>query len=186
MAGARVALARRLGRARAWFAREDGVASVEFVLVLPVLFVLFLSSVEAGFLQLRYVMLERGLDMTVRELRLGEISSPTHDKVKDEICRLATVIPDCVNSLMVELKPVDTSTWTGLDASATCIDRSEPIATQQPPNFDPGTDDDLMIIRACAVFDPLFPTTGLGLQLTKDATGAYKLVAASAFVNEPS
>jgi hypothetical protein len=43
----------------------------------------------------------------------------------------------------------------------------------------------MMLIRACAKFDPLFPTSGLGFQLPRDNTGAYALIAATAFVNEP-
>ena len=179
----RVGLWRRMTR---WARREDGTATVEFVVVVPILLILFMSSVEAGFMQLRFVMLERGLDMTVRELRLGQIAAPTQDKVRQEICRLAMVIPDCVNSLLVELRPVDTSTWGGMSDTSTCINRAEPIGPQQPPNFTPGTGDQLMLIRACAVFDPIYPTIGLGLQLAKDVGGTYHLVASSAFVNEPS
>jgi glycosyltransferase involved in cell wall biosynthesis len=33
--------------------------------------------------------------------------------------------------------------------------------------------------------DPIFPMTGLGFHLPKDNTGAYALVSATAFVNEP-
>ena len=42
-----------------------------------------------------------------------------------------------------------------------------------------------MLVRACAVFDPYFPTSAWGLQLPLDASGGYQLVAMSAFVNEP-
>lgn len=176
-----------LRRLTHWLRREDGTATVEFVLVVPVLFLLFLSSVEAGFMQLRYVMLERGLDLTVRELRLGQMVDPTQEKVRQEICRFALVIPDCVNSLLVELRPVDTTTWDTLSPDAACINRSEPIGEQKPPNFNTGTgDQQLMLIRACAIFDPMFPTIGLGLQLAKNPQGTYDLVASSAFVNEPS
>lgn len=180
-------LPRRLTRRlRQLVRREDGTASVEFVLVLPVVFALLLSSAEAGFLQLRYVLLQRALDITVRELRLGQIPSPTHDKVKQEICKWTTMMPDCMGSLMVELTPVDTTNWTGLNSPASCVDRSEPLNQQVAPNFTPGTDDNLMLIRVCGVYDPYFPTIGLGLQITKDSSGAYHLVATSAFVNEPT
>ncbi len=42
-----------------------------------------------------------------------------------------------------------------------------------------------MLIRACAKFDPIVPTTGLGFRLPKDNTGAYALISSTAFVNEP-
>jgi hypothetical protein len=45
----------------------------------------------------------------------------------------------------------------------------------------------MMLIRACTVFDPIFPGTGIGQQLPRDASGeGYLIVSRSAFVNEPS
>lgn len=179
--------AARLGRAALHrLGREDGTASVEFVIMLPVFMVLVFSAVEAGMMQLRYVMMERGLDLTVRELRLGQIHNPTQDKVKAEICRLSLVLPDCINTLMVEMRPIDTTTWTGLDQNTECVDRSKPINVQSATNFNSGTGDELMLVRVCGVYDPIWPTAGLGLKMQKDATGAYHLVATSAFVNEPT
>lgn len=177
----------RIGRrlTRLW-RDEDGTSTMEFVLVVPAVMLIFTGAFEAGMLEIRYVMLDRSLDIAVRELRLGQIPSPTHDKLKAEICKRASLIPDCLNSVMLELRPVDTDNWTGINTSATCIDRSEDINTQKPPNFNAGGDDQLMLVRACAVMDPIFPTTSLGLAMKKDATGAYHLVATSAFVNEPS
>ena len=64
------------------------------------------------------------------------------------------------------------------------VDRDEPIQLLDP--LDTGTDNEMMLIRACAVFDPIFPMTGLGLKLKKDAFGGgYAIIARSAFVNEP-
>jgi hypothetical protein len=36
------------------------------------------------------------------------------------------------------------------------------------------------------VQDPIFPSTGIGLQLREDGQGGYQMVTASVFVNEPS
>ena len=43
-----------------------------------------------------------------------------------------------------------------------------------------------MIVRACAVFEPLFPTTGLGLRMPRVNSSDYAIVSMSAFVNEPT
>jgi hypothetical protein len=84
----------------------------------------------------------------------------------------------------VELVPVDTTSWNLPSPNATCVNRG---ATIQPvTTVTQGTGDEMMIIRACAIVDPLFPGTGLGLDLPKDASGGFALVATSAFVNEPS
>jgi hypothetical protein len=60
-------------------------------------------------------------------------------------------------------------------------------ATQIEPavTFIPGGENELVLIRVCAVFDPIFPTTGLGLDLPLDPSGGYQLLAMSTFVNEP-
>jgi hypothetical protein len=44
----------------------------------------------------------------------------------------------------------------------------------------------MMIVRACYVVDPLMPDFGLGARFQKDETGGVRLVASSAFVNEPN
>ena len=60
---------------RGWFTRkakeEDGTATIPFVIFLPFFLILVVSSLEMGLLMVRHVMLERGLDMAVRGLRLG-------------------------------------------------------------------------------------------------------------------
>ncbi len=48
-----------------------------------------------------------------------------------------------------------------------------------------GTSNEMMLIRACVMLDPIFPTTGMGFHLPMDGTGAYALVSSTAFVNEP-
>ena len=144
---------------------------------------LVMSSLEMGTLMLRHVMLERALDMSVRDLRLGNWNNPTHDDFKRVVCNRAGVIPDCMNVLLVELRPVSTETWEPLSNGPICVDRAEAI--HPVTTFTAGAGDEMMLIRACAKFDPIFPTSGLGFRLPKDNTGAYALTAATAFVNEP-
>ena len=48
-----------------------------------------------------------------------------------------------------------------------------------------GQENELMILRACAKISPVFPTTGLGKNVTKDGSGQFALVSISAFVQEP-
>jgi Flp pilus assembly protein TadG len=168
---------RRLAR------EEDGTATIPFIIFLPFFMLLVMSSLEMGTLMLRHVMLERALDMSVRDLRLGFWKNATHDDFKRVVCNRAGVIPDCLNVLMIELRPVSTATWEPLASGPICVDRAEPI--KPVTTFDTGAGDEMMLIRACAKFDPIFPTSGLGFQLPRDNTGAYALIAATAFVNEP-
>lgn len=163
---------------------EDGTATIPFLLFLPFFMMLVISSLEMGILMMRHVMLERALDLSVRDLRLGLFTGDYTD-FKRSICNRAGVIPDCMNVLVVELRPVSTLTWEPLASGPICIDRANPLVPLGNP-FETGAGDELMLIRACAKFDPIVPTTGLGFHLPKDNTGAYALVSTTAFVNEPT
>ena len=50
--------------------REDANATVEFVIVFPIVIMLFIAAFETSMLLTRQVMLERALDQSVRHLRL--------------------------------------------------------------------------------------------------------------------
>lgn len=163
--------------------RENGNASLEFALLFPAFVTLFLVVVETGVLLMRGVMLDRAVDMSMRDLRLGTMSPMTHDHLKDEICNHSVIIPNCVNSVLIELRPISTTTWEPLTTDVTCVDRAEEI--QPVLEFNPGKTNEMMLVRVCAVFDPFFPTTGLAAQMQLDDTGAYALVSMSAYVNEP-
>ncbi len=162
---------------------EAGSASVEFVILFPIIFLFLLAAVELGMINLRYTLLERAVDLTVRDLRLGKIASPSHDVLKKTICKRASVLPDCVNSLLIELRPIDKTTWSLPSANAQCVDRDAAVAPVL--TFNPGVPDELMLMRVCAVLDPMLPTTGLGLALNRVGTGEIFLVSSSVFVNEP-
>ncbi len=167
-----------------WWRREDGTATVEFALMLPLITSLFVMSFEAGMLQLRQSMLERSLEMAMEDLRLGNVSNPTHNKLRDTICDHLVVVSNCKSVLKIDLQVVNTTTWVLPSSAPTCIDRSKPIAPVI--NFETGGGDEMMLVRVCLPADPLFPSTGIGLGLPKDGAGAYHLISQSAFVNEPS
>jgi hypothetical protein len=170
------------------FARADrGTAKVEFCILFPVFIVLLLSGFEAGMLMTRQLMLERGLDLTMRELRLGTMANPTHTAVKQEICEKSLIIPNCMTSVQLELREVDMVAWNVPMDGNRCVDRTAELdpMLDPPDGFTAGARNVLMMVRACAVFDPWFPGVGLGTQLPRDRSGGYRLVATSGFVNEP-
>lgn len=174
----------RLGqRLRRLWRREDGTATIEFVIFVPVVLTIFMASVESGFYMIRHVMLERGVDLVMREFRLGTLGAVSHDQLRNLICDATPILGDCQNILKVSLEPINTATWTMPNAPATCVDRGASI--QPPSNYSTGGTGQLMVIRVCAVQDPIFPSTGIGLELRADSRGGYQLVAASVFVNEP-
>jgi len=175
----RRALARLFRRARA----EDGTATIEFVIVVPIVITIFMASVEAGFYMAKHVMMERGLDMVIRDVRLGRVASLDHDDLRDMICDATPILADCENILKVEMQPVSTTSFTMPNAPTTCVDRGEEV--QPMTQIIPGGSNEFMIVRICAVQDPIFPSTGIGLHMRADARGGYQMTASSLFVNEP-
>jgi len=169
-------------RRRIW-RDQKGVASLEFVLMVPLVLIIFMSAFEAGLLMTRYIMLERSLDMTMRNLRLGQYPNPTPALIKQEICDRSVVLGNCSSNIRIELQPVSTATWAFPTGRAGCVNRDTGI--EPATTFNPGAAHQIMLVRVCIAQDTMFPTTGLGLGLPKDSGGAYGLVATSAFVNEP-
>jgi len=172
-----------VNRARRFSRREDGAATMDFVFVFPVAMMFFIMSYEVGMLSTRHVMLERGLDQTVREVRIGRIVSPTHDILKKRICDYASIIPDCTDNLRLEMMNNDARDWTDVSTNVQCVDREEDAAPVI--NFNPALNNELMILRACALFDPVVPLGVIGTQIPKESGTAYGLVAISSYVMEP-
>ena len=163
--------------------REDGSATVEFAIVIPAFLLILMSTVEMGLINIRHSQLERALDQTVRTLRLSTGANLSHDQIRNEICTRSGFIDDCGTSLRVELRQMDPYSWTDPPAIADCVNRVEDV--QPVREFQNGQSNELMLIRACMKFKPVFPSWGLGGSFHKDADGRISLMAASAFVQEP-
>ena len=102
------------------FRREDGTASTEFVLVIPVMLTIFMASFESGLIMVRSILLEQSVDMTMRELRLGHYPNPDADVLKRQICSLSIVFVDCEANIMLEMHRVSTTTFGMPTTSITC------------------------------------------------------------------
>ncbi len=160
-----------------------GHASIEFAIMFPVFFFILLSSIELGVMTVRSALLERALDVVVREVRLTTGTAPSHQALKEMLCEETNVVPDCLNNLALEMYLIDPRAWTDISASATCTNRAEEV--DPVTSFSNGMDNELMILRACAKFDPMFSEIGLSSYLERDSSGDSAIVAMSAFVQEP-
>ena len=162
---------------------QRGSATVEIVILLPMLFSLFGMAFELGLLNVREMMLSRATDLTVREVRLGDGATPTFENFQHAICERAMIIPNCENAIRIEMRSLPPEDWADIAGDARCVNAEEAI---NPANeFVHGEENELMLIRVCALFDPIFPTSGLGFRLPKNSDGQYGLQVSSAFVNEP-
>lgn len=161
---------------------EDGGLVVEFVILFPLYIIFMLCAVEYALVTVKQAMLDRSVDLVVRDIRLGTGSGPTHDQIKDSICEKTLVVEDCSRNLQLEMIRQSAFTGVTLPADVDCIDRADeakPVRefTNGPPN-------ELMILRACAIVDPVFPTSLMGRSLSND-DGLITLTATTAFVQEP-
>ena len=174
---------------KSFVADTNAAASIEFVIIAPILFFMVFSIFEAGWLMTKQTMLARGLNMAIRDLRLGKVtgadSAEIHENIKAKICEKAMIFRDCSALLHLEVREIDLATgipW----SSPTCVDRgTEDVAPLVVSTGNHDDDPSTMFVRACVVVDPLIPGSGLGAHLTKDPTGGYHMVAFSAFRNEP-
>lgn len=172
----------------AFLRREDGVVAVEFVAVFPLVMFMFFASIESGYMVLRSAMLERSLDLTVRDLRLGNLKNPTVEYLQQRLCSRTDQFKDCERSIVIELTKVNSGYNNLPSVAATCERRETAIrAGQESTTVDTGKENELMVVRACLVADAMFPTSMLGVTSAfSSETGTYSLVATSAFVNEPN
>lgn len=169
---------------RRFWADERGSGSIEFLLLFPLVFAMFLSTVELGVFLARQAMLDRGLDLAVRDVRLGLLDPVTHASLIELICGRTALIRDCGNQLRLEMVGLDPRGAGRLDGEADCVDRADPARPVRA--FVPGQSNELMVLRACVLIDPLFPTSGLGARLTPRTGGGVALLATTAFVIEPN
>ncbi|MGL6209583.1 MAG: TadE/TadG family type IV pilus assembly protein [Paracoccaceae bacterium] len=172
------------------FRREDGSATMEFVIVIPVLLTIFMASFESGMVMVRSILLEQSVDMTMREVRLGRFaavsadSNKLADELKTKICDRTIVFTGCKESIMIEMTRISTSTWAMPAPPITCVDRE--IDAQPVLSLQIGQQNDVIIVRVCILQELLFPTTGIGLKMDAYPGGEVGLVAETVFVAEPT
>jgi hypothetical protein len=175
---------------RSFLRDESGTATIEFLFVFPILFTVFTASFESSMYMARYVMFERAVDLTVRQLRLRTMVNPTHQALKQTICRngmLIESVTDCVDSMKIWMQPIDTGTFAMPAPPRSCVDKSQPINTDEPPatEYALGVENEIMLLRICMKANPMFPTTGVSVKMPVDADGSYVMLVTSTFVNEP-
>lgn len=173
------------------FLKDDsGEAAIEFLLIFPILFLIFTASFESSMYMARYAMFDRAVDRTVRQLRLGTLANPTHQNLKKTICESGMLIQSvqtCIDSMRIWMQPVNTGTFAMVAPPRSCVDRSQPIITDEPPGdeYSLGTDNDIMLMQICLKEDPMFPTTAVSVKMPVEADGSYVMLVTTTFVNEP-
>lgn len=169
---------------RRFLGREDGNATVEFAILVPLLFAIFVATLEGGLMMSRWAGIDRAADMVIRNLRLGTYTNPTAELLRREICDEVFLVENCYENTAVDIREIDRATFLMPSQDDPCVTRDQQII-QPVTQITPGQQNDLMLIRVCVTVDALFPTSRFALD-SLDSRGGYALAVSSVYVNEPS
>lgn len=164
---------------------EDGSATVEFVILVPLLFAIFVATMETGMMMSRWSSIDRAADMVIRSLRLGQYQNPDAEMLRREVCDRVFLVENCFENTAVDIREIDRATFLMPDEDEPCVTRDDEII-QPVTTIVPGQQNDLMLIRICVTVDAMFPTSKYAVPIDLDAQGGYALSVASVYVNEPS
>jgi Flp pilus assembly protein TadG len=167
------------------FRQEEAgaVYTLEFAVMLPVLFMTLMYGVELTTHANRQFQLDRGLEVTARIIRLNTSSEYSHDDIQQAICDNAGGLDDCNNNMRLELLPMDVRAYTGLPETADCT--NSPLTVTPVRGWSVGDQHELMIMRACYEYTPFMSSLGLGKLLASGSNGKGQMISVSAFVQEP-
>ena len=173
-----------LSRLARYRAAEDGAVTIPTLLWLPLFIMIMVASVELCVLTVKQTLLERGVNLSTRILRLGISDMPTHDELKRSICSNIAFLSTCMDDLAVEVFEVNQDTWTSSGAGQGLL-CSDAITDDKKPTLERGLGNQLMVLRACLRVTPMENLNPLSQALVKNSAGQYALVVTTAFVNEP-
>ncbi len=170
---------------------EDGsVSTIEFLFWFPFFVYVAWSGIDLGLMSFNHANLERALDETIREVRLNRLPEGEteweHDTLKDMVCSRTFFVKDCASELALEMKSIDPRVGNQLNPEPNCVDKPETIRDPASIDFDQGTSNELMIIRACLEVRPVWGFTMIGDMVQRNgANGQWELQSTTVFVHEP-
>ncbi|GAB5448193.1 TadE/TadG family type IV pilus assembly protein [Gymnodinialimonas sp.] len=172
-------------RIRAFWKDEAATATLEFVIVFPLLMIVYIAAFETALILTRQIMLERSLDMSTRVLRLAQGVITDASTVRDTMCSNTNLLPNCETLLTIDLQIIDRTVYDMPSNDQVCAGRGNGIVIAPDNEFEVGADNDFLLIRTCLVVERILPFSGFGLNLTRDDDGDMHMMASTIFVNEP-
>lgn len=181
---------KKVSTVRHFLRNRDGASAVEFAIVAPVFLGLMFSVMEFGWVAFSNGVMERAKKDATRFIRTGQIHSIStendpdaqRNKIFEQVCSYAKIFGDCTQTLTVEVITFDSFADMAENTSPpVCRDAAEDLRDQI--KFDPGTDDSIVRVRICVLYDTLNPAIGLSL---KQQSGAKdRIISQHIFRNEP-
>jgi hypothetical protein len=179
---------------KAFLGDDRGTATIEFVLLVPLVLTVFFASFESSFFMIKSVMLERSVDIVVRDIRLGKLDGLNHNSLKKRFCETSALGggTSCIDKMRIWMQPINTADFKMVLPQRYCMDKSakiDPLIDPPAAEFAYGVDNDIMLLHICLLEEPLFPTTIVGATLVAENGNGddqlYGIVVNSVFVNEP-
>jgi hypothetical protein len=129
-------------------------------------------------------MLERAIDMSVRDLRIDAQARIEPADLREAICDRMRIAPNCIDDLVVSLVEISQTDWQLPRASQACRNRTAPILAPLPFAVGSARAGKLVLLRACLPIDPILPGSAFGARVVVE-DGTARLLAMSLFTVEP-
>ena len=176
---------------------QSGATTVEFVILFPVFVSTIFWIMEVGFLNVKALQLDRGLEFAVRDVMTNDAvtdmtEEEAHEHLKSIVCD-KTVIADCGDLLKIELSTVNDYADFG-DSVGACRDRAielDPVLslTYTPDyNLNPGSCTESLVlveVQACLLAETILPPFFSRIGTKGGDDGYFEIRSISALLNEP-
>lgn len=171
------------GRLRARVRRfgrdQSGTTTLSFLLMFPLVFGIFLTTLDSGFATMRSALLDRALDVSARQIRNGTMASTTIGDIRTEMCKELTAFKDCSTMLKLQFVSVPRADFTMPPRSLAC-DNSGTVITPVT-SFTAGQANPITVLRACMVITSFTPSA-----LMSARPGTYQIEAATVIAGSMS
>lgn len=176
----------RLGR---FLRGRQGTAAIEFAIVVPVFLALMMSTFEVGWYYFVNAALDGATVSVARYIRTGQAQNGGYQSQADrdaffanEVCPKLSFLGDCNSRLTAEVMTFSSFSDLAADTTPmTCRDDNPTQIANLP--FQPGSDDSIVRVRLCFIYNTLNPLIGLNLSRTSD--GKRKVISSYILRVEP-
>ena len=79
---------------------QSGASVIEFTMLFPLFIVMIFGTFEAGWLMTKHMWVERGLDVAMRDVRLGNVEETSYEDIRDRICEYIGGVNNCSGNIL--------------------------------------------------------------------------------------
>lgn len=181
--------ARRSSLLRRLIGDKRASSAVEFAIVAPVFLMLMFSTFEVAWFYFVNASLDSATINVARYIRTGQAqlagyaAQADRDRFfADEVCPRLAFLVDCDARVTIEIQTFPSFAALAADTSTvTCRDDDPTVVNSIP--YDPGSDNSIVRIRMCLIYDTLNPA--IGLSLAKNAAGQRRVMSTYILRVEP-